>query len=102
MEHMIAAPIAHRPLEREHVEGLLDHAEERGIAPRISTDLAGVLGGDVETGGAKDDRLAHPDDGFSELLAVLHGLPQEVEGETKVSTAVRRPQPFCRKPVILK
>ena len=59
MKHVVATAKRARPLERQHVERFLDHAQACLVATRIEADRADRLVGDVEAGGAVDDLIAH-------------------------------------------
>ncbi len=57
MQDMIEPPKIASAVDGQHVEGFLDHADDRAIAPFILADRAGAHLGDVIAGAAKHDPL---------------------------------------------
>ena len=56
-EHVVEPAVLVRPLEREHVDGLLDDADDRAVAPRVRADAAELLLGQVAALAARPDAL---------------------------------------------
>ena len=54
-EDVVEAAVLVRPLEREHVDGLLDDADHRAVAPRVGADAAELLLGEVAALAARPD-----------------------------------------------
>src|SRR3712207_5521672 len=80
-QHVVAAVELVRPLDRDHVAGLLDHADHGGLAALVLADPAGRLRGEVEA----DLALAHGRldllDRLGQWQRVLVGRAEDVEGE---------------------
>src|SRR5204862_6559837 len=68
-------------LHRQQVVGLLDDAEQAGVAPGIGADAARVLVGDVEADRAVDDALLHGDQRARQLAHFLGGALEQEERE---------------------
>jgi hypothetical protein len=70
-----------RALDRDHVAGLLDHADRRRLTPVVLADAAGRLGREVEADLALPDGLLDLADGVGERERLLVGGAEDVEGE---------------------
>ena len=80
-EHVVEPAVLVRPLERDEVDGLLDDADQRVVAPRVDADRAELLLGEVAALAAEADALLHVLDrgGERERLVLRHA--QQVERE---------------------
>ena len=78
---MVAAPELVGALDRDHVAGLLDHADQRALAALVLADPAGGLDGEVEADLALADLLLDLADGVGERERLLVADAQQVEGE---------------------
>ena len=58
-EHVVEPAVLRRPLERDEVDGLLDDADRRPVAPRVGADRAELLLGEVAALAAEADALLH-------------------------------------------
>ena len=80
-EHVVAPAELVGALDRDHVAGLLDHADQVAVAALVLADAAGGLGGEVEADLALADRLLDLADGVGQRERLLVGGAQDVEGE---------------------
>jgi hypothetical protein len=80
-----------RALDRDHVAGLLDDADEAGVATLVLADAAARLVGEVEADLAEADALLDLPDRVGQRIGVLGVGAQDVEGE-----ALRGPLPDAR------
>ena len=78
-EHVVAAPVLVRALDRDHVAGLLDDTDQLGVAPLVQADRAPRPLGEVEADLAERDLLLDVADRGGERLGVLAGRAQDVE-----------------------
>jgi hypothetical protein len=70
-----------RALDRDHVRGLLDHADDLWVAPLVSADPAGRSIGQVEAGGAQANPLLDLLDRLGQREGFLVGGAQQVKGQ---------------------
>ena len=70
-----------RPLDRDHVAGLLDHADHRAIAARVLADPATRALREVEADLAETDLFLHLADRLGEPSGLLVLGSEDVEGE---------------------
>ena len=80
-EHVVAAVELARALDRDHVAGLLDHADRVGLAAVVLADAAGGLGGEVEADLAVADGLLDLADRVGQRQRLLVGDAEDVECE---------------------
>ena len=80
-EHVVAAVELARALDRDHVAGLLDHADRGGLTALVLADAAGGLGGQVEADLAVADRLLDLADGVGQRERLLLRGAEDVEGQ---------------------
>ena len=81
VEDVVEALELGRPLEREHVERLLDDAQPALVAARVAADRAQRLVADVEAALAEDDLVAHGDERRGERPRLRVGRAQQVVGQ---------------------
>ena len=80
-EHVVAAAVLVRALDRDHVAGLLDDADQRGVAALVLADRAARALGQVEADLAEADPLLDVADRLRERVGVLGRRAQQVERE---------------------
>ena len=80
-EHVVAPGELVRALDRDHIRGLLDHADELGIAPLVGADPADRPVREVEARLAQPDPLLDLPDRLGERKRLLVGGAKEVEGQ---------------------
>src|SRR3954471_4450992 len=80
-EHVVAAAELVRALDRDHVAGLLDHADHGAVAPLVQADRAAGALGEVEADLAQRDLLLDVLDRLGQRERVVGGGAQDVEGE---------------------
>jgi hypothetical protein len=80
-EHVIDAVVLMRALHRDHVAGLLHHADHRTVASLVLTDPAARLIGEVEAHLTQPNLLLDLPDRIREPKGVLARGAQYVEGE---------------------
>ena len=80
-EDVVEAAVLVGPLDRDHVTGLLDHADHRGVAGRVLADPAARPLREVEADLAEADLLLHLADRVGEAGGLLVVGSQDVEGE---------------------
>ena len=68
-----------RPLERDDVDGLLDDAHDRAVAPRVGADHAELLLGQVAAVAAEVHALLHLADRLGERERLLRRHGEQVE-----------------------
>ena len=68
-----------RALDRDHVAGLLDHADQPGVAARVLAELAARALGQVEAHLAQADLLGDLADGVGERERLVVVGAQQVE-----------------------
>ena len=90
---MVEAAVLGRALDRDEVGRLLDDADHRAIAPRVETDRARLVLGQVAALAAEADALLHLLDRGGESECLVLGHAQEVEGEP-----LSGPRPDPRQP----
>ena len=78
-EHVVAAAELVRALDRDHVAGLLDDADQLGVAPLVLADPAARPVGEVEADLAQADPLLDLADRVGERERVLVVGAQDVE-----------------------
>ena len=81
MEDVVEALELGRPLEREDVERLLDHAQLEHVARLVAADRAERRVADVEAALAEHDLVAHGDERRGERPGIRVGGAQEVVGQ---------------------
>ena len=92
-EHVVEAVVGVGALERDDVDGLLDDADRRVVAPRVEADRARLLLGQVPALAAEADALLHLRERRGERERLLGRPLQDVEREP-----LRRPLPDSRQP----
>ena len=80
-EHVVEAAVLVGALDRDHVGGLLDDADQRAVAARVLADLAARSLGEVEADLAEPDLLLDLADRVGERAGVGVVGAQDVEGE---------------------
>ncbi len=80
-EHVVAAVVLVRPLDRDHVARLLDDADQRRVAPLVGADRAARALGEVEADLAEPDLVLDVADRVRERMRVLRRRAQHVEGQ---------------------
>ena len=80
-EHVVEPAVLVGALDRDHVGGLLDDADQRAVAPRVLADLAARALGEVEADLAEADLLLHLADRVGERRRVGVLGAQDVKGE---------------------
>ncbi len=90
-EHVVDAAILMRAFDRQKVGRLLDHADDRPVAPRVGADLTELLLGQVPALAAKADALLHLADRICKGERLLRWDAEDVEGEP-----LRRPRSHPR------
>ena len=80
-EHVVEAAELVRPLDRDHVLGLLDDADHIGVAARVLADVAARTLGQVEADLAQAHLRLHLADRVGEGERVVVGRAKDVEGE---------------------
>ena len=78
-EHVVAAAVLVRALDRDHVAGLLDHADQRRVAALVGADRAARALGEVEADLAEADLVLDVADRVGERVGVLRRRAQHVE-----------------------
>ena len=81
-EHVVEAAVFVGALDRDHVGGLLHHADQRLVAAGVLADLAARPLGEVEADLAEPDLLLHLADRVGEAEGVVVVGAQDVEGES--------------------
>ena len=89
-EHVVAAAVLVRALDRDHVAGLLDDADQPGVAALVLADAAARAVGQVEADLAQPDPLLDLADRLGQRAGVLVGRAQEWKASR---CAVRLPIP---------
>ena len=92
-EHVVEAAVLRRPLERDEVDGLLDDADRRAVAPRVEADRAELLLGEVAALAAEAHALLHLLDRVGERERLLLLRLEEVEREPLRGAAADSRQP---------
>src|SRR6185437_13629736 len=82
-EHVVHAAKLPRPLDRADVRYLLHDADDRAVAPRVATDRAQLVLGEIEAAGARAHALAEGDECLGQALRLLGGLAKEMIGQAK-------------------
>src|SRR5215218_108403 len=80
-EHVVAAAELLGPLDRDQVAGLLDHADQARVAPRVPADAAEVALGHVPADAAEVDPGLDLLDGPCQALGVGRLDLEQVEGD---------------------
>src|SRR4051794_6391204 len=80
-EHVVTPAELPGLLDRDDVLGLLDDAEDAGVATSVPADAALLVGRDVAAHDAEADLLAHLGEGEDEPPDVLRVGLQQVEGD---------------------
>ena len=80
-EHVIQAAVLGRALYGKQVNGLLDDANDRAVAPRVEADAAHVFLGEVAALAAKPHFFLHVLDRLRERESLVLVRTQQVEGE---------------------
>ena len=70
-EHVVAAAILVRSLERDHIGGLLDDADHRGVAALVLADPTARALGEVAADLAQADPLLDVADRLSQRVRIL-------------------------------
>ena len=86
-EDVVEAAVLVRPLERDHVDGLLDDADDGAVAARVEADRAELLLGQVAALAAEADALLDLLDRVRERDGLVLLRREDVESES-----LRRPR----------
>ena len=78
---MVQAAVLRCPLERDEVDGLLDDADRRPVAPRVDADGAELLLGEVAALAAEADALLNLADRRRERESLVLRHLEEMERE---------------------
>ena len=78
---MVEAAVLAGALDRDHVRGLLDDADQRGVAACVLADPAAWAFGEVGADLAQAHPLPHLADRVGQAECLLLVGPQDVEGE---------------------
>jgi len=78
MEDVVEATIAAGALDGEHIEGLLDHADDRAVAAGVLAVSAGVGLGDIHALGTEADALFDVEDGLGKCSGFLFAGAKDV------------------------
>ncbi len=81
MQDVIESVIFARAFQRQDIERLFDHADDRPIARFVAANRARVFLGDIAANRADDDAVFQLHQRFSERLRLLFRRAQEVERE---------------------
>jgi hypothetical protein len=76
---MIFAAKFPRFFQGDHVAGILDHADDLRVAPRVAANIAGGIGGKVKTGMTKTDLLAGFEQRFGQRRDLSLGALEDVQ-----------------------
>ncbi len=83
MQDVVAAAEGAGALDGQHVERLLDDAQQPGVAGVVVADDAGVILGDVETDRAELGVLLQVLQGRGQVEGLVVGGAQQVEGQAR-------------------